>query len=415
MKKRRFTSITGYYKKKAGLPPGTLVPETGTEAPAGGYSGPSIRLVRYSRESWQIQIVEPSARGVEEVIQAVKAADQKAVVWVHIAGNLPDVLFQHLGNELGIDALTLEDIASNHQRPKIEFSPGHAYMAFAAIGYNGQEFIRDQGDFILGKDYLLSFSNGFGLPAGVASGMDRGNSQGGPPGRGDSGSGDVDELNLAVPFEDWTVPVLERIQSGRGFVRQNGPDYLCYAMLDTVVDRYFGALEQWEQGNEELEDRLLFQNHGGREGSEGSEIQILRSQKDAINQLRRIIWPTREVLTEVLKNESKAFFPTAQRFFKDVFDHLLILQDMLETMRDSMSDLMTLHLSVVSNRLNQIMKVLTILSAIFIPITFVAGVYGMNFQFMPELSRPWAYPVVLGSMAGLAGGLVVYFKRKGWF
>jgi magnesium transporter len=208
-------------------------------------------------------------------------------------------------------------------------------------------------------------------------------------------------------------PVREQIRKGVGRLREAGPDHLAYALLDAVIDAYFPVLEAYGESLEDLEEDLLW------DPRRQSVIQIHAIKRDLLT-LRRAIWPLRDVIGLLLREEPAFILPETHPYLRDCYDHIVQIIDLVETYRELTSSMMDVYLSSVSNRMNEIMKVLTVISTIFIPLSFIAGVYGMNFNpqasplNMPELNWAWGYPLCLGLMGCVAGALVVYFWRRGW-
>jgi magnesium transporter len=208
-------------------------------------------------------------------------------------------------------------------------------------------------------------------------------------------------------------PVRVRLRSGKGWIRKSGADYLAYALLDAIIDHYFPVLEDLGSGIEELEDEVL--QHPDR-----TCVSRIHHFKRTLMQLRRFVWPVRDIVTSLMHDESNLVRENTKVFLRDCYDHSVQIMDLVETYRDVNSGLMDLYLSSVGMRTNEIMRVLTVMSAIFIPLTFVAGVYGMNFDNstswlnMPELHHKWGYPICLAIMATIAIGQIIFFKRKKW-
>jgi magnesium transporter len=214
-------------------------------------------------------------------------------------------------------------------------------------------------------------------------------------------------LTFQEAGKDVFDPVRERLRAGRGRARRMGADYLAYALIDAVVDNYFTVLEAMGERVETIEERVV------SNVSTATLREIHALKRELIN-LRKSVWPLREVVSVLLRGETPLFTDATRVFLRDVYDHTVQVIDGVETYRDMVSSMLDIYLSSQSNRLNEIMKVLTIMSSIFIPLTFIAGVYGMNFEFMPELKKEWAYPAVLGVMAAVGLSLVVFFRRKKW-
>ncbi|MFW6189101.1 MAG: magnesium/cobalt transporter CorA [Planctomycetota bacterium] len=344
--------------KDAGLPPGTPV-----------YVGErKVEKVRVSVTDYDADHCEQrEVEGVEEVLPCRETA---TVTWINVDG-LHDVeLIEKLGEAFGLHPLVREDIVNTGQRPKLEEYENCLYVTV-------RMFTRWDGEFGLeGEQVSLVLGPGF-----VISFQER--------------AGDV--------FD----PVRERIRTGRGRVRQGGADYLFYALLDAVVDGYFVTCEQLGEHLEAMEEELL------SDPRPQSAARIHRLKRQVIF-LRKSIWPLREVLGGLTRGEAAMIEEETELFLRDAYDHAIQVMDTIESSRDILSGLLDIYLSSISNRMNEVMKVLTIIATIFIPVTFIAGVYGMNFDHMPELHWRWSYPVVLLIMAAMAAGMLVYFRRKDW-
>lgn len=357
-RRREGAALAKKRSRKVGLPPGTLVHvgEKKTEEVC-------IRVVRYDPD--HVEVIEPQA--VEE---CGWVGGEGRTTWIDVHGIHRVDVVEELGRCFGLHALLLEDVLDTNQRPKLEEYGNHTYLVMRALMYDGGQGLlsSEQVSLVLAPGMVISFQEG------------------------------TEELFGAVR---------ERIASGRGRIRQMGADYLLYSLLDAAVDRYFLLLERMGEEIEELEETVL--------SSPGPETarQVHRLRRDMLL-VRKAIWPLREVLAGLLRGESALVGEAVHPFLRDVYDHTIEVIDTLETYRDMAAAMLEVYLSSVSNRLNEVMKFLTIISTIFIPITFIAGVYGMNFKFMPELEWPWAYPAVLGLMAILGGYMLWYFRKKRW-
>jgi magnesium transporter len=217
--------------------------------------------------------------------------------------------------------------------------------------------------------------------------------------------------NLVISFQerkgDVFNPVRERIRTGKGRIRKMGADYLAYALIDTIVDNYFIIPEKLGERIESIEEELVA-------NPTPETLQAIHTLKRKLIFLRKSLWPLREVISGLQRTESTLIHESTDIYLRDVYDHTIQVIDTIETSRDILSGMLDIYLSSISNRMNQVMKVLTIIATIFIPLTFIAGIYGMNFVYMPELGSPWGYPVVLLVMAGIGILMLVYFKRKKW-
>lgn len=344
--------------RKTGLPPGTAVHigEKRTERTR-------LQLLHYDAA----QVTERELEGVEE---GVSLRPGTGVTWVHVTGVHDVALLDRLGRGFGLHPLVLEDISNTDQRPKFEDYGDYIYVVLKMLhdGTQGQEIKAEQVSIIFGKDYVLSF----------------------------------EEAEPTV-FD----PVRERIRAGRARMRERGADYLAYSLLDAVVDNYFALLEQVGERMEEL--------HGALLASPSPRMQqSLHQLRREMVLLRKSVWPLREVLGGIERGQSGLIGKETYIYLRDVYDHTVHVIDTIETFRDMIGGLMDIYLMSLSNRMNEIMKVLTIIATIFMPLTFIAGVYGMNFRHMPELGWEWGYPLVLLLMASVAGGMLLFFRRKKW-
>jgi magnesium transporter len=280
-------------------------------------------------------------------------------------------VLEQLGERFGLHPLVVEDILNTDQRPKLEDYGEYLFIVlkshYHSDGESGDAEI-EQISLVLGPNYVLSFQERAG-----------------------------DE------FE----PVRERIRSNKGRVRRQGADYLAYSLIDLIADTYFLVLERLGERMETLEEELVTD-------PTTETLQAIHKLKREMVFLRKSIWPLREVIGALERGESPLIQDTTGVYLRDVYDHIIQVIDTVETYRDMLSGMLDIYLSSVSNRMNEVMKVLTIIATIFIPLTFVAGVYGMNFKHMPELEWPWAYPLVWLAMIIIAGLMVAYFRRKRW-
>lgn len=296
--------------------------------------------------------------------------DSPSNTWLKISG-LHDVeKLKDIWDYFELHPLVQEDILNTHQRPKIEEYTDHLYlvMRLMHIDESNGEMKSQQLSIVLGANYLLSFQ----------------------------------EDNHPV-FE----PVLHRLRSEAPRLRKSTSDYLAYALVDTVVDHYFRVLEQLGDELEDLEFKLI--DHF--DDSIPGQIHAIRRK---LLYFRKAIWPMRDSLNNLLRDESSFINEENKIYFRDVYDHLVQIIDGLENYRDLVIGLLDMYMSQVSNKMNEVMKVLTIIATIFIPLTFIAGVYGMNFEYMPELSWQWGYPAVWGLMILAGAGMYYFFKKRTW-
>ena len=344
--------------KKPGSAPGSLI-----------YVGPTrseavqLKLTRYTVEDLQEQTFQ-------EPLQAFPLTLGAGVCWLDFDGIPGERLIERIGKEFGLHPLLLEDILNTDQRSKIEDYDAYLFIVLKNLRFQKEEreIRSEQLSLVVGKGFLLSFREGPG---------------------------------------DGLEPIVARIRAGKGFIRKSGPDYLAYALIDIVVDHYFVILEEIGDVIEEIEADIL-------EGAEARAVKIVYELKQNMIALRKSVWPLREIVNRLLRDDSDLVKASTRPFLRDVYDHTIQVVEGVESTRDTLSGMLDLYLSITGNRMNEVMKVLTIIATIFIPLTFVAGIYGMNFEHMPELGVPWAYPVVWLVMALLAGMMLVAFKRKGW-
>jgi len=342
-----------------GSAPGTLIADP--DAPR-----PVIRIASYG----PAEVVEETVADLERVL-ALRG--QRPVMWVNVDGLGDVATVARLGEIFGLHRLALEDVMNVNQRAKVETYPGQLYMVARMLNLN-RRVDTEQLSLFLGQDFVLTFQE--------------------RPG-------------------DNFDPVRERIRGGRGRMRHAGPGYLAYALLDAVVDQYFPLLEAFGERLEALEAETI------ERATQGTLGEIHATKRDLLT-LRRSIWPLREMLGSLLRDPNPFIQGEDRLYMQDVYDHAIRVMDLVEAYREVGSSLMDVYLSSVNNKLNEVMKVLTIFASIFIPLTFIAGIYGMNFDHarspwnLPELEWYWGYPFALGLMALVAGALVFYFRRKGW-
>ena len=344
-------------KIRVGMPPGTLAaPESQQGQPA------RLGLITFTPEEFQ----EFEPKTVEECLEL---AAGHGVAWINVEGlGQPDLLAK-LGERFGLHPLALEDVVTVPQRPKVEAYGDHYFLVLRMVRM-APEIEEEQVSLFFGPSFVLTVRE--------------------RPG------GDV--------FE----PVRERIRRNRGRMRTAGTDYLAYSLLDAVVDGIFPVLEVVGERIEALEDEVI--------GELTRQIlQRIHALRRDLLALRRTIWPTREVILALQREESQLIAPETRIFLRDCHDHAVESLELVETYRETATALMEVYLSVQNQRLNEVMKVLTVIATLFIPLTFIASIYGMNFQQMPELGWRYGYPAVLGVMAVVAGGLLLYFRSRGWW
>ena len=350
--------------KKAGVPPGTLIH-------VGEKKSEQVRisLFDYNRDSY----LEKELATIEE---AFPYKDKPTVTWINIDGIHQVNILENIGQHFGIHPLVLEDILNTAQRPKVEDYGDYIFIVLKMLYYNESSRTTEgeQISIVLGPSYVLSFQEKTG-----------------------------DIFNL----------IRERIKNSESGMRKNGPDYLVYRLLDTIVDHYFFILEKMGERIEDLEEELM-------ENPAKETLEALHHLKREMIFLRKSIWPLREVISKLEREESPLIKDATEIFLRDVYDHTIQVIDTVENFRDMVAGMLDIYLSSLSNKMNEVMKVLTIIATIFIPLTFIAGIYGMNFNTerspwnMPELGWYFGYPVAIAMMAIVGIAMVIYFKRKKW-
>jgi len=344
--------------RKAGLPPGTPVH-------IGERKSETTRLIllHYDEQST-----------VEKEIQVVEECrtfrDTPGVTWINVTGLHEVDRLAQLGNTLSLHPLVLEDIFNTDQRPKTEDYGEYIYIVLKALG-NGnaeQEIKAEQISLILGRNFVISFLES------------------------DSG------LFNAVK---------ERVHKNPDRFGKMGADYLAYALMDTVVDNYFAIFEKLGDRIDALQQSLV-----ARPAQET--LRALNTLKREMLFLRKSVWPLREVVSGLQRGDSPLIQKATGLYLRDLYDHIIHVIDTIETYRDMLSGMLDIYLSSLNIRLNEVMKVLTIIATIFMPLSFIVGVYGMNFHYMPELGWRWGYPLVLLLMLVIAGAMMVFFRRRKW-
>jgi magnesium transporter len=306
---------------------------------------------------------------IDDVAKLAATVTPQSVTWINLDG-LHDVeLIKSLGSAFSLHPLVMEDILDTDHRPKLEASDGFLLLIAKKLTFSPErdDILSEQISIIVGSGYVLSFQE---KPSDLFNAL------------------------------------RQRILTDQGRVRKMGADYLAYRLLDTIVDHYFLLLEQMGDRIEMLEDQLLAK-------PDRQLLHRIHLAKREMILLRRTVWPLREVIGG-LQRDVTLITPAVQPFLRDLYDHTIQIIDTVETYRDIITGLLDLYLSSISNRMNEIMKVLTIMSTLFIPLTFLVGVYGMNFDYLPELHWRWGYFALWGVMLSSVGGMFVFFRRKGW-
>lgn len=344
--------------QKVGLPPGTLVH-------IGERKTKEVRIsaIQYGKDHYQ-------EHGDVTVEECAKLQENGAITWFNICGIHDVRVIEEFGKTFNIHPLLLEDIVHTGQRPKMEEFDDYLFVVLKMLVYDDKEneVLSEQVSLVLGKDFVISFQESEG-----------------------------DVFNT----------VRERIRTDKGRIRKMGCDYLAYRLIDAIVDQYFVILEKFGEQTEFLQEAVL--------SAPSPEIlEAIQETKREVIFLRRYVWPLREAISGLQRGESDLVSDSVQIYLRDVYDHTIQVIDSIETFRDMISGTMDVYLSSVSNKMNEVMKVLTIMATIFIPLTFIAGVYGMNFEYMPELKWRAGYFIVWIVMIILGILMLIGFKRKKW-
>jgi magnesium transporter len=345
-------------KKKIGLPPGSII-----------YTGvheshvPVINVFKYNENEFEEREFTSSEKLVEIL-------SDNTVSWINVNGIHNIELIKQFEQEFNVHSLLLEDIANINQRPKIEDFGDYLFFSLKMLSYNNEtkEIDNEQISFILGKNFLLSFQEK---------------------------PGDVFDT------------VRDRIRNAKGNVREKTADFLCYLLVDIIVDNYFQIIEAIGDEIDELEDIILL-------NPEPENLQSIQKNKKQLLQLRKAIYPLREAIYKLVKNEFLLIDKKTIKYFNDVYDHTVQVIETIESQRDMNTGLKDIYLSGLSIQMNKVMQVLTLVATIFIPLTFIVGIYGMNFENMPELTWKYGYFIIMAFMFAIAFALVIFFKKKKW-
>lgn len=353
------TASTKSRSTKAGLDPGALVhlgrPKAGATR---------VEVVEYDEAQLE-------RRQITSLDACLIRKPLPVVTWINVDGLGELEVLRHFGSCYGIHPLVLEDILATDQRPKAADYGDYLYIVLKMITLDEGpgEVKSEQVSFVLGSNYLISFQEGL--------------------------EGDVFEL------------VRGRMANEKARLRSAGPDFLLHALLDVIIDHYFLVLEKLADRIEDVEDELI-----GNPTT--ATVQSIYRLKREMLFLHKAVWPLREVLSGLQRRDSQLIRESTGIYVRDLYDHTVQVLDTLETLRDMLSGMLDIYLSSVSNRLNEVMKVLTIIATIFMPLSFLVGLYGMNFRYMPELEWHYGYPMVLLMSLAIGGGMLVYFKKKRW-
>ena len=351
--------LTKKRSKKAGLPPGSL-----------------IHIGDKKSDVVKITIIDYDANGFQEkevstIEECFIFRDNPSVTWINVEGIHQVEILEKLGSCFGLHPLIQEDILNTDQRPKTEDYGSYLYIVLKMLGYNNKKngMTTEQVSLIFGRNFVISFQEGI--------------------------EGDL--------FD----PIRERLRTDKGRIRKMGPDYLAYSLLDSIIDNYFLVLEKLGEKIELLEDELVA-------NPVQKTLHSIHAMKRELIFLRKSVWPLREVISGLSKSESSLIVDSTKIYLRDIYDHTIQVIATIETFRDMATGMLDIYLSSTSNRLNAVMKVLTVIATIFMPLTFITGIYGMNFKYMPEREWEWGYPVVLLVMITIAAAMLVFFRKKKW-
>jgi len=350
-----FGTIFSKRHPKIGAPPGTLVIDKHAVTPR-------IHMMHLSAED----VTEQDAT---DPASLAKALDPDTVTWVDVQGFGDEKLIRKIGEVFSLHPLAVEDIVNVPQRPKAEPYEQHMLIIVRMVRLDGPtEIDMEQVSIVLGKSYVLTFQERYG---------------------------------------DVLDPVRRRIRTGKSQMRTRGAAYVAYAIFDTIVDGYYPVLEEIGRRLELLDEAVV-------EDPTPQLLRQLNQLKNTLTQLRRAIWPQRESANKLCRDENPLIDQNVRLYLRDIHDHCVQTSEVAEMLREMATGLMNTYLSSVANRTNEVMKVLTIVATIFIPLTFLAGIYGMNFKHMPELDEKWAYPMIWVAMAIVASGMLALFWKRGW-
>jgi len=345
-------------RAKLGLPPGTPV-----------YVGdrpqvrPRVTLIDYDEKHYTEQTID-------QVAECLPFREADTVTWVNVDGLNDVALLQELGKVMGYHALTLEDILNTEQRPKAEDYGDYLYITLKTLEVRAEDeqLATEHVSLVLGRNYVISLQE-------IA--------------------GD--------PFD----PVRARIRTGVGRIRRYGSDYLAYALLDLVVDSYFSAIDHVAERIEALDAALAT-------GKAADTLQKLSALKRQVLQLRRAIAPVREVVATLRGSESELIHDSTEPYLRDLYDHVLTVTERIETCRDLLAGIQELYFGVLSNRTNTVMRIIAVFSSVFLPLTFITGIFGMNFEFMPLIHKPWGFALSTLLMLAVVAAMLWYFRRRHW-
>ncbi len=362
MHRRKRLGRRFHRRTSPGAAPGTLSPDPAARAPV-------VEVLAYGGSALE----ERRFEGLAVLAELPRLLANHRVTWVNVVGLGSTPLIEGLARQFGLHHLAVEDAVNLHQRAKVEHYGDHLFIV-ARMSKPGEHFEAEQVSMFLGSNFVLTL--------------------------------------IEDPGDSFD-PVRQRARQNAGMLCQSGPDHLAYALIDAVVDHYFPLLERYGEALDHLEDQVL-------ERPTGATLAHIHVLKHELLSVRRAIWPHREALSVLAREQSPLVTAETQVYLRDCYDHVVQIMDLLETYRELGSDLRDAYLSSVSNRMNEVMRVLTVISTIFIPLTFITSVYGMNFDThasrwnMPELRWGWGYAMVWGAIVALTVGMLYFFARRGW-
>ncbi len=343
-----------------GLPPGTAVF-------VGEKKAESVKITVYNYDQEHTE-----RRVVQSIEDCLQLKDEPSISWINVDGLHDVALLERLGLHYGLHPLTIEDIVNTEQRPKVDFFDNYIFIILKMYMFNVNtyEISIEQVSIILGENFVITFQER-------------------------EEDGDVFDA------------IRTRLQTNKGRIKKGGADYLAYSLVDAIVDGYFKVLDRIGEEIEELEEQLFA----------SPDVVVLEDLHDLRQELivfRKSVWPLRNIINELDRQETELIKESTTIYVRDLYDHVVQVIESVETFREMLSGCLEVYLSTLSNKTNEIMKFLTIIGTIFIPLTFIAGVYGMNFKFMPELDWRWGYFLCWGFMLAIGGALLVYFRKKKW-
>ncbi|MBI9106117.1 MAG: magnesium/cobalt transporter CorA [Spirochaetales bacterium] len=349
--------LRSIYKNKVKMPPGTLPDEVN------GPKQVKYTVIEYSSD-------HASMNEYHNLDDCLPDLHSSSVSWINIDGIHSSAVVESLGKEIELHPLVMEDIMNPLHRPKFEDFDNHIFVIFKIMRFDKKNinFSEEQVSLILGENYVITFQEY---------------------------KGDI--------FD----PVRKRIDQGQGRIRRMKSDYLFCSLLDMVIDNYYPILEDLDEVIEEMDEKVHL-------SSQALPSELYKCQKQ-VNFLHRSTWPMRDVISDILRSENTLINGKTRLYFKDLNDHILQIIDLADSFRDNVNALMELSIAINGDKLNRIMKFLTLVSTIFIPLSFIAGLYGMNFKNMPELETRYGYYIVLGVMLSVLIGMVMLFKKRKWF